>query len=308
MADRWARRPFTFGIPLIARASARDWPLTTALLGLTLASVRAQTDQDFRVVIAGHDRPDLPFADGRVRFLGIDWPAGPVRSDNLDSGRKKHAISRLVLENGGGLLMFLDADDWVDVRLVEEARASIGPRHVGGLIAAGFATDFRTLRAAALPHPRLFDGEFHRICGSSTVAQIEPDAADPLRRDPCRVLHEHYRWIEVAREHGAELARLAVSGNYLVNTSGNHSEVHGPYAAWRRRFNRGVSRQGSGIDAAFAARFGLHLEQVRDTSARFFPGAATPRGGRVPLRGAASQGQVGAAPSPSLGRGRGRPG
>jgi hypothetical protein len=94
--------PFTFGIPLIARASARHWPLTEALLGLTLASVQAQTDQDFRVVIAGHDRPDLPSADGRVRFLEADWPAEPVRPDNLDSGRKKHAISRFVREGGGG--------------------------------------------------------------------------------------------------------------------------------------------------------------------------------------------------------------
>ena len=215
-------------------------------------------------------------ADGRVQFLEADWPAEPVRSDNLDSGRKKHAISRLVLESGGGLLMFLDADDWVDVHLVETARATIGPSHVGGLIVAGFATDFRTLRAAAVPHPRLFNGEFHRVCGSSTVARIEPDAADPLRRDPYSLLHEHYRWIEVAREHGAELVRLAVAGNYVVNTSGNHSEIHGPYADWRRRFNQGVSREGSGIDAAFAARFGLRLEQIGEASRRFFPDAATP--------------------------------
>jgi hypothetical protein len=271
MGQRRMREPFTFGIPLIARASTRDWPLTVTLLSLTLASVRAQTDQDFRVVIAGHNRPDLLDADGRVQFLEADWPAEPVRSDNLDSGRKKHAISRLVLEAGGGLLMFLDADDWVDVRLVEAARAAIGPGHVGGLIVAGFATDFRTLHAAAVPHPRLFDGEFHRICGSSTVARIEPDGPGPLHRDPCGVLHEHYRWIEVAREHGAELARLAVAGNYVINTSGNHSEVHGPYAEWRHHFNQGVRREGSVIDAAFATRFGLRLKQIREASGRFFP-------------------------------------
>ena len=32
--------PFTFGIPLIARAATRDWPLVEALLDLTLTSVR----------------------------------------------------------------------------------------------------------------------------------------------------------------------------------------------------------------------------------------------------------------------------
>jgi len=45
------------------------------------------------------------------------------------------------------------------------------------------------------------------------------------------VLREHYRWVEVASEHGAEPVRLPLSGNYVIDTSENHSELHGPYAA-----------------------------------------------------------------------------
>jgi hypothetical protein len=258
-----AAQPFTFGIPLIARAAARNWRLVEALLDLTLASLRAQTDQDFRVVIAGHDRPQAELGDPRLAFLAADWPAAPVRADNLDSGRKKHAINERVCDSGGGLLMFLDADDWIDTRLVATARAMIGPHHVGGLITAGFATDFRNLRAVPLPHPRIFHGEFHRICGSSTIMRLAPDDPDPLRRDPCTVLHEHYRWPEVAREHGLCVARLPICGNYVVNTSENHSEVHGPYADWRRDFARSIGREGDPIDETFAARFGLRLEQIR---------------------------------------------
>jgi hypothetical protein len=258
-----AAEPFTFGIPLIARASARDWARVEALLALTLASLRAQTDRDFRVVIAGHDRPRTGFDDARLSFLAADWPAEPVRADNLDSGRKKHAIGERVRAEGGGLLMFVDADDWIDVRLVEMARATIGPHHVGGLIETGFATDLCTLRTASLPHPRIFRGGFHRLCGSSTIARLVPDDPDPLRRNPHAVLHEHYRWNEVAREHGLSVARLPVAGNYVVNTSENHSELHGPYAAWRRDFARHISREGDPVDARFAARFGLRLEQIR---------------------------------------------
>jgi hypothetical protein len=261
--------PFTFGIPLIARAAARDWGRVEALLALTLASLRAQSDPDFRIVIAGHDRPRAAFGDDRLVFLEAEWPAAPVRSDNLDSGRKKYAINAHVRDGGGGLLMFVDADDWVDVHLVATARARIGPRHSGGLIAAGYAVDFRELRAAPLPHPRIFRGGFHRLCGSSTILRLAPEDPDPLRRDPYRALHEHYRWIEVARAHRLRVARLPVCGGYVINTAENHSEIHGPYADWRRDFTRRVGREGTAIDAAFATCFGLTLERIRAASRRF---------------------------------------
>ena len=68
--------PFTFGIPLIARAATANWPLVEALLDLTLTSVRGQTDSDFRIVIAGHDRPETAPDDTRTTFIAADWPAG----------------------------------------------------------------------------------------------------------------------------------------------------------------------------------------------------------------------------------------
>ena len=265
-----SHEPFTFGIALIARASAQNWPLIEALLDLTLTSVRAQRDPDFSVVIAGHDRPRTATDDARVTFVEVDWPAHDPGPHNADSGRKKHAISEFVLERGGGLLMLLDADDWVDVRLVEIARARIGQDQIGGLIDSGLITDFRTLRTAALPHPYVFDGDFHRICGSSSIARLRPEKADPLWRDPCTALRSHHEWVEAADAHGAGLARLPVSGNYLVNTSENHSEVHGPYAAWRRSLTACVNREGRAIDGPAAARFGLSLEQIHTASSRFF--------------------------------------
>lgn len=266
--------PFTFGIALMPRATAGNWRLVEALLDLALASVLAQTDQDFRVVIAGHDRPRTVIdGDPRLVFLPAGWPVRDTGPHNDDSGRKKHAINDFVLAGGGGLLMLLDADDWADRRLVEAARAAIGPDQVGGLILTGIATDFRSLRAAPLPHPRVFAGEFHRLCGSSTVALLRPGETDPLRRDPFSILRSHHQWVEVAREHGARLARLPVSGNYLINTSENHSEIHGPHLAWRRALTAAVNREGRALDAALAARFGLGLDRIRAASCRFFPDA-----------------------------------
>lgn len=259
--------PFTFGIPLIGRAAAANWPLVEALLDLTLASVRAQTDQQFAIVIAGHDRPRADWADPRITFLQADWPARDPRSDNLDSGRKKHEISQFVLRRGGGLLMFLDADDWIDTRLVETARAMIGPEHVGGIVETGYATDLRSLRVAPLPHPQVFDLAFHRVCGSCTIARLDPGESDPLYRDPSSILHDHHRWIETARAHGADFVRLPVKGNYLINTSENHSERHGPFAEWRQSFTDRVNRASVPLGRDLAARFGLTLEDIRRVSA-----------------------------------------
>lgn len=250
---------FTFGIPLIARAAARDWPLVQSLLKLTLRSLAGQSDRDFRVIVAGHDRPAIDAAVP-FEFLQVDWPIEAVRSDNLDRGRKVQAINEVVLADGGGLLMNLDADDWVDIRLVSVARNTILPGQIGAVIERGYAID---LRGRALPIPHVaFDQTFDRLCGSSVVARLDPDGHDALHRDPLAVLHEHYRFAALARERAALCKSLAVDGAYVVNTSANHSEVHGPFAAWRRSFNDAILRDGSATDDLFLARFGLDAATV----------------------------------------------
>ena len=90
-------------------------------------SVRAQSAPDFRIVIAGHDRPRTGVRDPRLSFLEVDWPVQEPGPDNADSGRKKRALEDFVLAQGGGLLMLLDADDWVDLRVVEAARIRSAP-------------------------------------------------------------------------------------------------------------------------------------------------------------------------------------
>ena len=259
---------FTFAIALTPRANARDWALIEALLDLTLASLRAQTDPDWRALVAVHERPRLAVADERISFVDVDWQIESPGPYNDDSGRKKHLLSDIVRDRGGGYLMVLDADDWVDRAFVAAARAAIGADHVGGLIHEGLAVDFRTLRAAPLPHPELEGLPFHRFCGSCGVALIRPGAASEIRRDPFSVLRSHHRWVEVAAEHGEGLVRLPVSGAYLVNTGENHSDVHGPYAEWRRGFVARVNAIGQDLDAGTATRFGQDIEALRAASGR----------------------------------------
>ena len=265
--------PFTFGIPLIARAVAHDWALVQALLRLTLRSLAAQTDGRFHIVVAGHDRPELGADAAPFEFLHAGWPTEAVRADNGDGGRKKALIADHVGLRGG-YLMFVDADDWFDTRLVASVRSQVDPGPngpIGGVIGDGYAVDLRNGRALPIPHPDAFAGGFHELCGSSTVAVIDPGAAEAIRREPYAVLHEHYRWEETCRAQGVASVRLDLVGGYVVNTGANHSTAHGPFAAWRRRFDAAVATSGCPVDDTFLARFGLDAASLRAAHASMMP-------------------------------------
>ena len=255
---------FTFGIPLIARSCAPDWRRVGDLLELTLRSVLAQSDGDFTLLLAGHDAPeswtDLTRGDPRFRFLRADWNPERPTTRNDDGGCKKWMIKEHVREAGGGLLMYLDADDLIDRHLVETARARMRPDDVGAVVNGGIMLDFKSLRAVRLPHPRVYDGHFLELCGSSTIGRVEPASPDPVRRDPHEALGSHHAWPEAAAASGVALARLPVQGAYLVNTAQNHSELHGPFAEWRRELNDAVAREGTPLDRQTAACFGIDLD------------------------------------------------
>jgi hypothetical protein len=252
--------PFFFGVPLIARDAADDWGLVERLLALTLRSVLAQGDRDFRLLLAAHDVPDcwraLVGDDPRFAVVAADWPPEPPSAANDDGGRKKWLVKDAVRAAGGGLLMFLDADDWIDRRLVAAARAAIGPGRVGGVVADGVAVDWASGRALPMPIGDGFAGNFLTLCGSSTVARVRPHGAE-VARDPHLVLGSHGDWPKAAAAGGHRLARLPVAGAYLVGTDRSHSERHGPFAGWRRAFSESVRARGAPLDAETLARFGL---------------------------------------------------
>ncbi|WP_174292432.1 glycosyltransferase [Sphingomonas bacterium] len=250
--------PFYFGIPLIARAAAGDWQLVEHLFDLTLRSVMAQDDADFRVLLAGHDLPRAWSAvadDPRFTWLPADWAPEPPTAANDDGGRKKWLVRQRMRQAGGGLLMFLDADDWVARDLVRRAREQIGPQHLGGVVGAGFALDYRTGRVMRFPIAGAFEGDFHQLCGSSTVGRIAGEDHD-RHPDPHAVLGSHHEWVEAAARTGTALARLDVTGMYLVGTGENHSEAAGPFARWRCGITEAVRSHGVRLDDGLAAHFG----------------------------------------------------
>ncbi len=258
--------PFTFAIALTPARTAGDWPLAQALLALTLRSVLAQTEAELRVMVCGHDRPALP-RDPRVEWLQADWPVAPPGPHNDDSGRKKHRLVEHALAAGGGLLMIVDADDWVDRRTVELARGHLGGEAAGAVITEGEVVDLEAQRIAHIPQPGVF-GEFHRVCGSSTVMRLQPGHPDPVRRDPFSELRSHHAWLERGEALGLPLVRLPAPAAYLIGTSINHSDVHGPHLDWRRGFRRAVNAASRPLGDTDCARFGLTLDAVRAVADR----------------------------------------
>lgn len=247
---------FFFGIPLIGRDAARGWGRVTALFAKTLRSILAQSSPDFRVIVAGHDRPafwdELAPLDKRLEFLQADWPAMEPTCANDDGGMKKHLILQRVLESGGGLLMYCDADDLVDRRTVELGRALIDRETVAGLVSQGVAIDSRSDQALALPDEIAFDGEFHQLCGSSTIARVRP--GQPVPHD---LLGSHHEWKRQAERLDVPLVELPLFGGYHVNTGENHSENQGHFADWRRQFSRLVAQRGRPLSRLERKRLGL---------------------------------------------------
>ncbi|MET0269300.1 MAG: hypothetical protein ABW173_02625 [Sphingomonas sp.] len=260
---------FIFGVPLIARDSTDDWPLVEHLFALTLRSVLAQSDPDFLLILAAHDVPAAwarVADDPRFVLLRADWPPTPPTPANDDGDAKKSLIKERVRALGGGLLMFLDADDWVSGDLVATARAGIGPADAGALLANGFALDHASLRLSPFPIARAFDGLFHRLCGSSTIGRVDPASDDPVARDPHDALGSHHDWGERALNLGVSLAQLDARGVYMVGTGQNHSERQGPFAEWRREVTRIVRDHGTPLDEELAEAFGQRLADIGDRS------------------------------------------
>lgn len=244
----------------MARTTARDWSRVQRLLALTIQSARSAADAGTRVLVVGHERFELG-----VESVVVDWPA-PTRSDfdgqMQDAGRKQRAIQQRVLDGGGGLLMLLDADDWLERGFVAAARAAVRPERLGGVVERGTLLNLRARRAANLPDPRIFGGPFHQVCGSSGVFRLRPEAADPFRRSPLAHLPVHSRWVDDARARGLELAVIEAETAYLVNTGENNSETVGPHAGWKAGVVREVERLGREVDEAEARRWGLTLADI----------------------------------------------
>ncbi len=244
-----------FGIPVKSRVVAKDWGMVCRLLSRTVASVLNQSVPGFRIVIAHHELPEIPYGgDPRIEFLRADFPPPLYRQEMMvDKNRKREMIAHRLRQMGGGYLMYLDADDLVSGRLAEFVLAD---RHAHGYVVnRGYELDHRSQTVRVAP-------SFDRLCGSCCILRWDVEDLPETPFAPARVRLRNYldaghaRWAALAASEGRPLKAVPFPAVvYVTNTGENHSVVTGNIG-WRRRLLRRVTPRRR-IDSALRAEFAI---------------------------------------------------
>lgn len=267
LAERHFDPIVTFGIPLISSRSCADWQRVSELLQHTLNSVLRQSDPRYRVMICGHEFPDLPqLADRRVELIRTRWSPPLPTALNKDKHLKRFVMGLRLRSLDGGYFMQLDADDLVHKDI---AAAILAPgREHGCVITLGYALDYAN--KAIAPVPGAWPVELDRICGSTAVVYYEPDEIpDELPTDPRAFkLRKSFKFADdsthpsvwqASAEYGKPLAALPFPAViYTVNTDENISFV---------RSRKGL--RAAGIPTMIRAHRICSSEQLAEINAAF---------------------------------------
>ncbi|MCM3439695.1 hypothetical protein [Metabacillus halosaccharovorans] len=115
-----------FAISLKSKRVSQNWGRVQENLAKTLRSILKNTDQNFRVIIAGHKKPDIAELNhDRVKWIRVKFPP-PKNSKGFyfDKIRKRLVIGAFLRKIGfSGYFMPVDADDWIHYRFVEYIRS-----------------------------------------------------------------------------------------------------------------------------------------------------------------------------------------
>jgi hypothetical protein len=214
---------FVFAIPLRPRSTARNWNRVCQLLDHTLKSVLQQEDEEFSVLLACHEAPDIPaIADPRITILTTKHRVPTTFAEQMaDKGKKKRVCTAAFKMLGGGYLMFLDADDMVSRKLVRSVRSH--PTDDGYIITQGYHYDSKTQHYHRIP-------AFDKRCGSCAVFRFSvddlPDHPDDPRIAFCDRYGNHTEWREMARRLGRTLEPIGFpAAVHVVETNENASAI-----------------------------------------------------------------------------------
>ena len=168
------RPSVVFLIPFASQKVRANWPIACAYLRQTLRSIRNSTSENYRVVVAGSEEPELETGfDSRIHFLSLNDPF-PSRANycaalRLDKLAKVDAAWKYAKSNWQPkYVMKLDADDFISSRLIgwlDDAGAQ-----AGYLIRDGWL--WRSGARYLIQRTEYLD----RVCGSCLI--IRSDLAD----------------------------------------------------------------------------------------------------------------------------------
>jgi hypothetical protein len=170
-----------FSMPLTGKRHDDQWAEAQRRLQTTLGSLANQTDQDWRAVITGHERPGIDALDDpRVTFLVSKHPKPADKNEfTRDKVRKQRSNHEWIAARGGGDVVLADADDLFHRDFVAYIRRMNHPN--GHSIRLGYV--FELVSGKLAPIPGAWTKTFDCYCGSSAVLRLTPDE---MRGDDCR--------------------------------------------------------------------------------------------------------------------------
>lgn len=220
---------FTFAIPLIGRAAARDWSKVQANLANTLKTLLAQTDPRVDILLAGTDRPNSLPDDPRVSWIEVAGGGVASWRDALeDAGRKRQFAAWECGRRGGGYLMFVDADDIVSRHLVAYVRQTRHPH--GYVLRSGYVlrvADRSLSRIGPDDQGRL---DFSQVCGTSVIINLSPkDFGDIGNSSPTRYQRlfrdGHVGFVAALAEEGLKAYEIPFPAAVYVTQTGDNISV-----------------------------------------------------------------------------------
>ena len=216
-----------FAAPLMSRAMADDWGAVSRAVARAVASLRAQTDPNWKLLICSQDRPEGIDFDERVIFLPFDRPA-----EGFDKKPKVERLCAALPDHvpADGYLFAFDADDVVHPDLVRWIRADHNGR--GYWLRDGYMIDAATGAVGTLGPRRpwaMLRRPFIAQCGSSAALYVDfrtDRGFEHVARRFYRPGHRDFR--ANAAAHGLPLARVPFpAALYVMNTGENMRQKRG---------------------------------------------------------------------------------
>jgi len=220
----------TFAIPLMPRCRARSWELVVENFNRTVASLLAQTDPDFQILVGCQDRPRLEAPDPRIRFVYV---AAVDTDREQDKRRRIRGMAAKLHEDGGGVLMPVDADDLLNRRVAAYVNAH--PEADTFVASTGWELDMRTRRMRLAPR-------FWNLCGSAMAMRLAPeDLPATAEADGGLLDAGHQDFPSLCAERGMrQLAFPFLASVYRIHTGENSSLKHDFQHGWKRALYRRV--------------------------------------------------------------------
>jgi len=164
--EKSAMESFAFLIPLVSKKKAKSWDEVVLNLERTVQSINASESDNYLCLIAHDDKPDSSIWQHK-NVVSVQLPASSISANSSvkeDKARKiKAAASWLQINSSTAhhYLMFLDADDLIDSRLVRFVLEKGNKQ--GYSITDGYVLDLESNLIKTILD------NFHQQCGSCFI-------------------------------------------------------------------------------------------------------------------------------------------